>query len=176
MSRPEDEIDAGALDRLLAGAAKVIAKTPFCWLMTAGDSAGVSTRPMGRLLHDPGKDEWTIPFVTDGRSHKASELRRDGEVGMFLQRDGDEAWLALHGKATLHEGPSEVGRRWKPAYDAFFPTEADRAHAMFVDVEVDRMDLWIRGVTPEPFGLRATTLERRPGGEWRLIPADSGVG
>jgi hypothetical protein len=30
------------------------------------------------------------------------------------------------------------------------------------------MELWIRGVTPEPFGLRATVLERDAGG-WRLV-------
>jgi len=30
------------------------------------------------------------------------------------------------------------------------------------------MELWIRGVTPEPFGLRATVLQRDTGGGWRL--------
>jgi hypothetical protein len=34
------------------------------------------------------------------------------------------------------------------------------------------MELWIRGVTPEPFGMRPTTLERDAGGAWRLIPDD----
>jgi hypothetical protein len=34
---------------------------------------------------------------------------------------------------------------------------------------VSRMALWIRGVTPEPFGLRPTLLERETGQEWRLI-------
>ena len=31
------------------------------------------------------------------------------------------------------------------------------------------MELWIRGVTPEPFGLRVTVLERRTGGGWRVV-------
>ena len=59
--------------------------------------------------------------------------------------------------------------RWKPAYDAYFPTETDRASAIFVEVEVERMELWIRGVTPEPFGLRATVLERDAGVGWRVV-------
>jgi len=29
------------------------------------------------------------------------------------------------------------------------PTDLDRENAAFVDVEVERMDLWIKGVTPE---------------------------
>jgi hypothetical protein len=31
------------------------------------------------------------------------------------------------------------------------------------------MELWIRGVTPEPFGLRATALERDADGGWRVV-------
>ena len=77
------------------------------------------------------------------------------------------------GKAELHENPSETRGRWKPAYDVYFPNEADRANAIFVEVEIERMELWIRGVTPEPFGLRATVLERDAEG-WRLISGSSG--
>jgi len=70
--------------------------------------------------------------------------------------------------ATLHENASETRARWKPAYDTYFPSDTDRANAIFVEVEIERMELWIRGVTPEPFGLRAAVLERDAGG-WRLI-------
>ncbi len=31
------------------------------------------------------------------------------------------------------------------------------------------MELWIRGVTPEPFGLRATVLERDASGGRRVV-------
>jgi hypothetical protein len=43
------------------------------------------------------------------------------------------------------------------------------ANAAFIEVEIKRMELWIGGVTPEPFGLRPTVLERVSGGEWRLV-------
>ena len=78
------------------------------------------------------------------------------------------AFVTLIGKATLHENASETHNRWKAAYNVYFPSEADRANAIFVEVEIERMELWIRGVTPEPFGLRATVLERDAEG-WRLI-------
>ena len=61
-------------------------------------------------------------------------------------------------------------RRWKPAYDAYFSSEADRAGAAFVDIAVERMELWIRGITPEPFGLKPAVLERDGEGTWRLAP------
>ena len=125
-------------------------------------------RPMGRVLNDPGEDQWKIRFLTDGRSHKAADMRRASEVSILFQHDPDLAFVTLIGKAKLHEDASETRDRWKSAYDVYFPSEADRANAIFVEVKVERMELWIRGVTPEPFGLRATVLERDAEG-WRLI-------
>ena len=122
---------------------------------------------MGRVLNDPGEDEWKIRFLTNGRSRKAAEMRRASEVSILFQHDPDLAFVTMIGKAALHENASETRARWKPAYDVYFPSEADRASAIFVEVEIERMELWIRGVTPEPFGSRATALERDAGG-WRL--------
>ncbi len=160
-----DTID---VSRLLAGAAKTMRSARYCWLATGTEAGAAHVRPMGRVLNDPGEDEWKIRFLTDGRSHKAADMRRISEVSILFQHDPDLAFVTLIGKAALHENPSETRDRWKAAYDVYFPGEADRANAIFVEVETKRMDLWIRGVTPEPFGLRATVLERDAGG-WRLI-------
>jgi general stress protein 26 len=111
-------------------------------------------------------------FITDGRSRKASDIRRAGKVTIVFQREADDAFVTLIGRASLREDASEVRQRWKDAYNAYLPSEADRANASFVEVDVKRMELWIRGVTPEPFGLHPTTLERDAGGTWRLIPGD----
>ena len=123
---------------------------------------------MGRVLNDPGEDEWKIRFLTSGRSRTAADMRRAGEVTILFQHEPDLAYVTLIGKAALREEASETRDRWKPAYDAYFPSEADRASAIFVEVEADRLELWIRGVTPEPFGLRATVLERDVEG-WGLV-------
>jgi general stress protein 26 len=160
--------DSMEVSRLIAGAAKTMRSARYCWLGTASESGAPHVRPMGRVLNDPGEDEWRIRFLSDGRSHKAVDIRRASEVTILFQHDPDLAFLTLIGKAALHENPSETRSRWKAAYDVYFPSEADRANAIFVVVEVERMELWILGVTPEPFGLRATVLERDAGG-WRLM-------
>ena len=159
---------AADVSRLLAGAAKTMRKTPYCWLTTTTNVGAPRARPMGRVLNDPGEDEWTIRFLTDGRSHKVADVRRAGEVTILFQHDPDLAFVTLTGKAELHESAAETRGRWKSAYDVYFPSETDRRNAIFVEVEVRRMALWIRGVTPEPFGLKATVLEREAGG-WRLV-------
>jgi general stress protein 26 len=167
MSQAEDGHDDGEVGRLLAGAARIIAKVRYCWLVTEAETGGADARPMGRLLPDPGKNDWTIRFVTDGRSRKAGDIRRAGKAGLIFQHEPDDAFIALSGRAKLLEHTFEVRQLWKDAYDAYFPTEADRANAAFIEVKFERMELWIRGVTPEPFGLLPTKLERGEGGAWR---------
>jgi general stress protein 26 len=162
----EDERDRSRVSRLLASAAKTVASARYCWLATAAENGGANARPMGRLLRDPDENEWTIRFVTDGRSHKVSEMRRASKVAIIFQCDTDDAYVTLIGTATLRERASEVRRWWKDAYDAYFPSEEGRANAVFVEIDAERMELWIRGATPEPFGLHPTILERDARGVW----------
>jgi general stress protein 26 len=166
MSQEKNERDDVEVNRLLAGAAKTIAGVRYCWLVTEPETGVANARPMGRVLSD--ENDWTIRFVTGGRSRKASDIRRASEVELIFQRDQDDAYVVLSGKATLIERPSEVDRLWKAAYDAYFPNATERANAAFIEVDVARMELWIRGVTPEPFGLLPTVLERDAGSTWHL--------
>jgi general stress protein 26 len=169
MTEPEYKSDAAEVSRLLAGAAEAIASVRYCWLVTDAE-AGLGARPMGRLPHDLDEDNWLIRFITDGRSRKASDIRRAGKVAVIFQREADDAYVSLIGAAALRGDASTDRRRWKDAYNAYFPTEQDRANAAFIEIDIERMELWIRGVTPEPFGLRPAVLERGAGGAWRLTP------
>jgi general stress protein 26 len=166
MSRAEDERDDAEASELLTGAAKAIAGVRYCWLTTEAETGGVSARPMGPLPPGPDENDWNVRFVTDRRSRKASEIRRAGNVVVIFQCEPDHAFVALMGRAgMLIERASEVGRLWKDTYDSFIPSEADRANAAFVEVNVEGMELWIRGVTQ---GSHATRLARDAGGTWRL--------
>jgi len=158
--------DRDAMRRLLAGAAKTVIDCRYCWLFTA--ASGASARPMGVVARALDPEDWTLSFVTDGRSRKAAEIRQTPDIYLVFQRDPEDAFVKLSGAVALQDNREEVSRRWKSAYDRYFPTETDRRNAMFVDVRIERMDLWIRGVTPEPFGLQATTLKRDGNGQWQL--------
>jgi general stress protein 26 len=168
MLETQAKSDAIDVTPLLDGAAKTMRNARYCWLATATETGVPHARPMGRVLNDPGEDQWKIRFLTDRRSNKAADMRRASEVTILVQHDPDLAFVTLIGKAELHEDASETRSRWKPAYEVYFPSAADQANAIFVEVRIERMELWIRGVTPEPFGLRTTVLERDAEG-WRLI-------
>src|SRR6201995_194655 len=151
---------------LLAGAAKTIQTVRYCWLVTKA-ADGFNARPLGRGLADKSEGGWIIRFITDGRSRKAHELCGEQEVGLIFQSDPDEAYAALFGKARLLERADDVARFWKKHYEAYSPTPPDRDAAAFTELDVVRMELWIRGVTPEPFGLHATKLARNTEGAWQ---------
>ena len=172
MSQTHDGRADVGVGGLLAGAGKVIAKVRYCWLVTQAETGGANARPMGRILPDADENLSTIRFIADGRSRKVSEIRRTGKVELIFQHDGEDAFVVLIGRAIVLEDASEIRRLWKEAYKVYFSTDADRANATFIEINVERMWLWIRGVTPEPFGLRATVLERDAAGPWRLRSDD----
>jgi general stress protein 26 len=100
--------------------------------------------------------------LTDLRSRKIADPRHTSAV---FQDDGDDAIASLTAAARLIGDAFELGTLWKEdAYVRYFSTEKDRENAGFIEVRIERVGLWIRGVTPEPFGLRMTILQRDPQG------------
>jgi general stress protein 26 len=165
MSLPDNATD---VNRLLGAAAEKIRKVRYCWLVISTGERGIRARPMGRVPRDADEDDWTLRFITDARSSKVADMRRVGHVSVIFQHDPDDAFVALAGKASLVEDKPEIRRRWKPAYDAFAPGGPDNSGAIFVTIDVARVELWIRGVTPDPFGMRTTVIERDATRGWCL--------
>lgn len=153
---------------LLAGAATTIAAVRSCWLVTPAAGGSWHARPMGRLQRDIEADEWRIRFVADGRSRKAREIQGLRSVTATFQQ-GDDAFIALAGVPTLRRDASEARLLLKKSFDVYFPTEPHQANAAVIEIDVREMELWIRGVTPEPFGLRPTRLERDAARVWRQV-------
>jgi general stress protein 26 len=167
MSGMQEQGVPSEVSRLLAGAVKAIASVRYCWLVTAGEDGSQNSRPMGLLRHEPVEDPWRLLFLTDRRSPKAADIRRDRRVRLIISHDPDNAFVTLVGTATLHEEEAEIRKRWKPAYD---PIARSGANVAFIEIDVKGMDLWIQGITPEPFRYVTTTLDRDAGGAWRMAP------
>lgn len=156
------------IDALVAAALATISKLRYCWALTSCEN-GVCVRPMGHVAHLPGEDPWAIWFLTRGNSRKVLDIRRDERVTLVFQQDSNDAYVALSGRALLMDDPTEVRARWKEHYNLHFPTDVERAGAVFFQVTADRLELWIRGITPEPFGGTTTTLQRDATQHWRTV-------
>ena len=163
------------IQRLLEGAESVIARAPHCWLMTLSQSGGVNARPMGRIIPAPSQTGWKLSFLADSRSKKVRDIhwsRGSGDSATQVRlifEQGEDAFVSLAGPAEVIPDAAGIAHRWKPDYDRIFPNAAEKANAVFIDIWAEELRLWIRGLTPEPFGVRSLTL-RRPlvGGDWHL--------
>jgi general stress protein 26 len=155
------------IQTMLAATARVIAGERSCWLVTRDHRGLPFARPMGALPIDPPSVDWTLRFLVDRRSGKSSDVAAEPRVTVLYQR-ADEAYVSLMGSARLVTQVTEIASRWQPAYDKYFPPGGQRENVAFVEVEVAAMHLWIREVTPEPFGMRTTELTRDASGAWLL--------
>ena len=162
---PEPRHEAEDARKLVAGVETIIASIRYCWLLSRTEG-GIRSRPMGRIPARPGEDPWTIRFVTNLRSQKAADIRRSHQATVIFQKEGQEAYVALEGAVRLIEDKESVQALWNENYRRYFPTDEDRANAGFIEVTVMRMDLWVRGLTPEPFGVRPTVVMRDSTGGW----------
>lgn len=169
--RQADIGDDLPLSRLLAGAAKTIASVRYCWLLTGPQPGWLNARPMGRLQCDLEADDWRFRLVADDRSRKARELQLTQRAAAVIQ-SGDEAFVTLTGIPTLRTDAALARQFLKTSFEAYFPSDEDRAHAAVIEIDTRSMDLWIRGVTPEPFGLYPVRLERGAARSWRVVPHD----
>ena len=122
---------------------------------------------MGRTPRELDEDQWKIRFVTDGRSRKIPEIEDARKVGLIFQRDADDAYLMTSGEAAIRRNACDDRQLWRDAYNVYFAGDEDRKNAAFIEVQIDHMKLWIRGVTPEPFGFgqRCSSATRPASGD-----------
>src|SRR5258707_1943207 len=95
MSPAQDARDDVEVSRLLAGAAKVIARVRYCWLVTEAETGGVCARPLGHLPPQLEKNHTTLLFVTDGRTGKVGDIPPAGQVRLYFSHETDQAFVAL---------------------------------------------------------------------------------
>ena len=144
------------VQEMLEGATAVIRKARFCWLVTENYDSNPAVRPMGQILE--ADEHLQVRFITDRRSRKAEEIWNNGRIQLLFSRESADAFVILTGDALVVTDREAIAARWKRDYGQYFPTAEDRLHAAFIEVRPRVLQLWIRGVTPEPYGLKPTVL------------------
>ena len=104
-------------------------------------------------------------------SRKVVEMRVAPLVTLAFQHPSGDRYIALGGRATITEDIAEMRTIWSSDMDAHFPPGFADANMIVIQVDVDRIEVHVRGLTPEPFGAGRTLPERQPAGSWRFVPA-----
>jgi general stress protein 26 len=163
------KLASASLEQLLTAAAATMAKARYCWALTIAEDGSVNARPMGPQKPPSREDPFAILFLTRSSSRKAQEIGRTGRLSVLYQHDADDSYVTLIGRGVIVADRALLRARWQPAWNHFFPAGADDETSIFVQLEAERIELWVRGVTAEPFGARGAILERDPGQPWRLV-------
>jgi general stress protein 26 len=163
------EAGPASVERLLAAAAATMEKARYCWAITVAEDGSANARPMGPQKSPASEDPFGILFLTRRGSGKALEIGRTGRLSVVYQHDADDSYVTLIGRGVIIADRALLRARWQPAWNRFFPAGVDDETSMFVQLEAERIELWVRGVTPEPFGTRGAIMERGPGQPWRLV-------
>src|SRR5215472_14909748 len=156
------EAGSAPAERFLAAATAAMEKARYCWAMTVAEDGSVNARAMGPQKSPTSEDPFGILFLTRRSSRKALEIGRTGRLSAVYQHDADDSYVTLIGRGVIIADRALLRARWQPAWNQLFPAGADDETAIFVQLEADHIELWVRGVTPEPFGTRGAILERGP--------------
>jgi general stress protein 26 len=165
------DVTLADIDRFLAATRQTIAEVPYCWLATRSADGGANARAVHVHAGLPGSDEWMRRFLVRRGSRKVGEMRAAPRVTLAYQHESGDRYVGLGGVARLIEDPAEMRTMWSGAADARFPPGFADANMIVVHVDVDRIELHVRGVTREPFGHGRTLLQRNGTGEWVFVPA-----
>lgn len=168
---PIPKVSETEILQFLSAARETIAAEPVCWLATRSLEGGTNARAVSSSAGPPGSDEWTRRFLVRRSSRKVAEMRAAPLVTLAFQHPSGDRYIALGGRATITEDVAEMRTMWSSDLDAHFPPGFADANMIVIQVNVDRIEVHVRGLTPEPFGAGRTLLERQPAGSWRFIPA-----
>jgi general stress protein 26 len=107
-------------------------------LVTLSDVNEFHARPMAiARVEDDGR----LWFVTDADSGKVREIKADAHIFLTAQ-EGDSAFLALEGHATLSGDRAKIAELWHEAFRVWFPAGKDDPNIELISVRPQRAEFW----------------------------------
>jgi len=107
------------------------------------------------------------PLPDKGQRTQVAEIRLEPRVTLAYQDRTGSIYVALAVRVSLNETRQRSGSLWQSSVSAPFPDGFADANMIVATVDVDRIEIHARGVTPEPFGHGRTLIERTTTG-WRF--------
>ncbi len=166
----ETLISSKQVAQFLDAARETISTVRYCWVATHAHEGGANARAVRVWAGKSGEDEWTRRFIARRTSRKIGEIRSDPKVTLAYQADGGNAYVALGGSAMLIDDPPQIAELWPEGVKTGSAAGSVEAGMLVVSINVDRIEVHVKGVTAEPFGHGRTLLDRISQDEWRFVP------
>jgi general stress protein 26 len=104
--------------KLLVAAREIINKAGLCALITLDDQSIPMVRTMDPF---PPESDFTVWFGTNSESRKVSQVKNNPIVTLYYQDIDASGYVVIHGKAQIVDDQEEKEKRWKDAWEAFYP-------------------------------------------------------
>ncbi|NCI45877.1 pyridoxamine 5'-phosphate oxidase family protein [Sediminibacterium soli] len=117
----------------------IIKTVRTCMLITSGKSGKNATRPMAVVDVDAHGNIW---FFAGNQSNKIQDIEADQQVQLVFSHPGKEAYLDIHGRASVETDRKYIQDKWDPLVKAWFPEGADDPALCLIRVRPDDAYYW----------------------------------
>ena len=114
-------------------------KTPVAMVVTTGDDGNVRLRPLTTQEAEPTGILW---FFIPAEGGVADDVRAHPEVILSYAEPGDNAYVALSGRASVVRDVERQKKLWSPIAGAWFHEGPTDPKLALLRVELERGEAW----------------------------------
>jgi len=134
-------------EKLITAAKEIMAEAGTCVLITLD----AESNPMARIMDPfPPESDFTIWFGTKSQSRKVNQIKNNSTVTLYYQDSDASGYVVIHGNAQIVDDPEEKEKRWKDAWEAFYPNNKEGYVLIKVSPEWLEILSYSRGIVGDP--------------------------
>ncbi len=118
---------------------ELVSDARICMLTTMDEEGNHVARPMGMQEVEFDGDLW---FFTESTSRKASQIRKNPNVGVTFSDQKNNSWVSISGSADLVDGKNKAKELWNPFLKAWFPDGVDTPELVLIKVTATGAEYW----------------------------------
>jgi general stress protein 26 len=141
------QLNDSANEKLISAAREIMNNAGICALITLDDQSIPMVRTMDPF---PPERDFTIWFGTNSQSRKVSQINKNPTVTLYYQDVDASGYVVIHGKAQIIDAQEEKEKRWKNAWEAFYPNNKKGYTLIKVTPEWMEILSTTRGIVGDP--------------------------
>lgn len=141
------ELNDSTKEKLIIAAREIINASRTCALITLDDECVPMVRIMDPFLPE---SDFTVWFGTKAESRKVNQIKNNPEVSLYYQDSDTSGYVVIHGKAQIIDDQKEKQKRWKDAWEEFYPN--NREGYLLIKVSPEWMEIlsYTRNIIGDP--------------------------
>jgi general stress protein 26 len=109
-------------EQLIIAAREIMKEAGTCVLITLD----AESNPMARIMDPfPPESDFTVWFGTKAQSRKVNQIKNNSTVTLYYQDSDASGYVVIHGTAQIVDDQKEKEKRWKDAWEAFYPNNKE---------------------------------------------------